>query len=385
MRNNALFVAFIILILAGADLSSLAQTRKGTSSPIDKVKTSRILNSLGKPESLRITDSGENIMDVLNLIDNEEALESMTDMMSTVNPSSPPDVMDVLSVIAPADPGSTADAMLTEIFSYPDAYTKNLIDGVFASLSTDNVLDYITATYGNTNYYDNGFWGTEGQNATLSLYKGAIPKFQPEDFYRPVWGRITSNFGFRSSFGRMHKGVDLALNIGDTVRAALPGVVGRVGYEAGGYGNFVVVAHSNGVETRYAHLNEAIVLPGQKVEAGDAIALGGNTGNSTGPHLHFEVRYMGTAMDPLAMFDFTGRNYNVAGKLNRDNESSRILATGLNGTKTSLKNKNTYVVRQGDTVKSIAQRAGITTLKLCQLNFITEITPLEPGTMLKLK
>ena len=353
----------------------------------ENVKATRILSSLGNAESVRMGNTGnEEVMGVLNMLDNTEALQEMSDLTSIVSQPVAPDVTDVLNVLVPARIDGTADAILSEYYKRPDMYQANLMEGVFSSMMSDNILDYISGAYKNSNYYDDGFWGKDSQNATLSLYKGTLPKYDPADFYRPVWGRITSNFGFRPSFGRMHKGVDLALNIGDTVRAALPGIVGRVGYEPGGYGNFIVVAHNNGVETRYAHLNQAIVMPGQKVEAGEPIALGGNTGNSTGPHLHFEVRYMGTPLDPLAMFDFSGRTMNMAGRKGIVTDTnSRKLATGLSGTKTSLKEKSTYVVRQGDTVKSIAKRAGITPLKLCQLNFITEDTPLQAGTMLKLK
>jgi len=213
-----------------------------------------------------------------------------------------------------------------------------------------------------------------------------MPVFDRSDFYRPAWGHITSGFGFRPKFNRVHKGVDISLSVGDTVRAALPGIVGQVNYEPGGYGNYVVLAHSNGVETRYAHLSESLVYPGQQIEAGEPIALGGNTGNSTGPHLHFETRYMGTAIDPTTVFDFTGRSMNLYARASKtDYPTSERIATGLNGTKTSLKQKSTYVVRDGDTVKAIADRAGISVLRLCQLNFITESERLQPGTMLKLR
>lgn len=390
-KKNSVDISSVLNSVQTAKEDTRETIRKGSkgNSSDDKedIKALRVLNSLQNNDgtSLRIGNTDNSgFFGVLNTIDSEEGLAAMTDMMQTVNSSDESEtIMDVLTLVAPADAGGTADAIITEYYAAPETYEANLVNAILDSFSSSNVLDYISGAY-NDNYYDNGFWGREGQNATLSLYKGAIPKYDPEDFYRPVWGRITSNFGFRSSFGRMHKGVDLALNVGDTVRAALPGVVGRVGYEAGGYGNFVVVAHSNGVESRYAHLNESLVVPGQRVEAGQAIALGGNTGNSTGPHLHFEIRYMGAPMDPLALFDFNGRNFNRVGKTGGLQQQNK-LATGLNGTKTSLKDKSTYVVRQGDTVKSVAKRAGISTLRLCQLNFITEDTPLQPGAMLKLK
>lgn len=117
----------------------------------------------------------------------------------------------------------------------------------------------------------------------------------------PEWGRITSGFGYRAKFGRMHKGIDIAMNVGDTVKVPLAGFVKRTGYEPRGYGHYVVVGHPDGMETRYAHLSRVFVMCGDRLEAGDAMGLAGNTGNSTGPHLHFETRLDGNAVNPLQM------------------------------------------------------------------------------------
>ncbi len=127
------------------------------------------------------------------------------------------------------------------------------------------------------------------------------------DYHIPVPGPVTSNFGWRPRFGRMHKGVDLRLSVGDTVRAAFSGKVRLTKYNAGGYGYYVVIRHDNGMETLYGHLSRFIVKPNQRVKAGDPIALGGNTGRSTGPHLHFETRYLGIAINPAAIFDFENK------------------------------------------------------------------------------
>lgn len=116
--------------------------------------------------------------------------------------------------------------------------------------------------------------------------------------------RVTSNYGFRPRFGRMHKGIDLGLNVGDTVVAAFDGRVRITKYEGKGYGYYVVVRHDNGLETVYGHLSRFLVKPNQYVRAGQPIALGGNTGRSTGPHLHFETRFMGLAINPAAIIDF---------------------------------------------------------------------------------
>lgn len=168
-----------------------------------------------------------------------------------------------------------------------------------------SALDFVTDAYEANDFYESGYWGKDGNTFSSDIYTGSLPSYSKKDFTRPVaGGDFTSMFGYREAHGRMHKGVDISLKEGDMVMAALPGVVGRIGYEPGGYGHFVVVIHSDGVETRYAHLSRITAVLGQKVAAGEVIALGGNTGNSTGPHLHFEVRKQGKAIDPLLVFSF---------------------------------------------------------------------------------
>ena len=123
----------------------------------------------------------------------------------------------------------------------------------------------------------------------------------------PCPGQVTSNYGYRARFGRMHKGIDLAIRSNDTIYAAFEGKVRLTNYEAKGYGNYVILRHPNGLETVYGHLNKFLVKPDQVVKAGQPIALGGSTGRSTGPHLHFETRYMGYAINPNAIFDFKNK------------------------------------------------------------------------------
>lgn len=172
-------------------------------------------------------------------------------------------------------------------------------------LTSLSALDFVTDAYEANDFYESGYWGKDGNSFKSDIFTGDLPQFTKDDFIRPVaGGDFTSKFGYREAYGRMHKGVDISLKEGDIVCSALPGVVGRIGYEPGGYGHFIIVAHSDGVETRYAHLSRVTASVGQKVSAGDAIALGGNTGNSTGPHLHFEVRKHGKAIDPLLLFSF---------------------------------------------------------------------------------
>lgn len=250
-----------------------------------------------------------------------------------------------------------------------------------ATFSALSPLNYVEYVYSIDDYHRSG---------SLLGKRGNIPMRGFSGNYRsmssPEWGRITSGFGYRAQFGRMHKGVDFAMASGDTVRVPLPGRIDRVDFERHGYGNFVVVRHDNGMETRYAHLSSVLVREGEYVSQGQPIALSGNTGNSTGPHLHFETRYMGSVVDPMSVFDFGAGFMRASGRQASDGAGvPERMATGLNASKVSLKKKSTYIVREGDTVAKIAKRAGISTLRLCQLNFITESDRLEPGVMLRLR
>jgi murein DD-endopeptidase MepM/ murein hydrolase activator NlpD len=120
-------------------------------------------------------------------------------------------------------------------------------------------------------------------------------------FALPVAGAMTSGFGWR--WGQAHTGVDLNLHTGDTVNAAFDGVV-RMSTWYYGYGNCVVIRHHNGLETLYGHLSKRLVKPNDLVNAGQILGLGGSTGYSTGPHLHFETRFMGKAFNPCSLIDF---------------------------------------------------------------------------------
>lgn len=205
------------------------------------------------------------------------------------------------------------------------------------------------------------------------------------DFYRPVPGIITSRFGWRPQFQRLHHGVDLALHIGDTVRAAVSGTVERISYDHSGYGHYVMMSHANGMETLYGHLQYPLVAQGQFIYAGQAIGIGGNTGNSTGPHLHFEVRLGNVAVDPLMVFDF----YGSGSYFNREATASAYHDGPKSPTyshqQKSLRKASTYIVRVGDTVESVARQAGMTAMRLRQLNMLGAQEQLQVGRMLKLK
>ncbi len=162
-----------------------------------------------------------------------------------------------------------------------------------------NVADMVDEDLFNYNW--------SSQSITAAYTGLTIPQTRNIDvsgYVAPVRGRLTSGFGYRPRFGRMHKGVDLNLSIGDTVVAAFDGKVRITKYERRGYGYYVVLRHDNGLETVYGHLSRFLVKPDQYVRAGEPIALGGNTGRSTGPHLHFETRFMGLAINPSSIIDF---------------------------------------------------------------------------------
>ncbi len=220
--------------------------------------------------------------------------------------------MGVASVLAGASSQNLAsgdDVMSSLVKTVRGSYAEYALDepkveSVLNDICSLGALDFVTSIYDSTDFYASGYWGTDGNSFKSDIYSGELPAYSKDDFIRPVrGGEFTSLFGYRESYHRMHKGIDISINEGDSVMAAFPGVVGKIGYEPGGYGHFVILVHSGGVETRYAHLSRVTAVLGEEVSAGQGIALGGSTGNSTGPHLHFEIRKYGKAMDPLTLFE----------------------------------------------------------------------------------
>lgn len=128
--------------------------------------------------------------------------------------------------------------------------------------------------------------------------KTAVSRGSVKRFSWPATGEITSPFGYR--WGRLHAGIDIADDEGTPVRAAMAGRVEDTGWVSG-YGNTVMIQHGDGFSTLYGHLAGYAVSPGQYVEAGEVIAYMGNTGNSTGPHLHFEIHKNGRLVNPVTL------------------------------------------------------------------------------------
>jgi murein DD-endopeptidase MepM/ murein hydrolase activator NlpD len=133
----------------------------------------------------------------------------------------------------------------------------------------------------------------------LPLPAGPLPSPSAAGLIWPLEGTVTSGFGYR--WGRMHEGIDISVPEGTPIRAAADGTVilMQSEYESGGYGNYTCIDHGGGLSTCYAHQSSFATSVGASVSQGDLIGYSGNTGHSTGPHLHFEVRINGAATDPL--------------------------------------------------------------------------------------
>lgn len=188
---------------------------------------------------------------------------------------------------------------------------KNIVKTFYnapqTQVSPEDVLGFLTNAYSEHEFHESGSWEKKDtKRYRYTPYSGELPDYTLNEFYIPVIGQLSSSYGYRPKRHRHHNGLDVAVNMGDTVKCALPGVVTKIGYEKAGYGHYIVVAHSGDLETIYAHLKSTIAVPGQKVKAGEVIGLAGATGNSTGPHLHFETRYRGFPVNPYSWFNLSG-------------------------------------------------------------------------------
>lgn len=225
------------------------------------------------------------------------------------------------------------------------------------------------------------------------------------NFCMPTTNRvITSKMGPR--WGRMHKGLDIKVYIGDTIRAAFSGKVRIKKYERAGYGKYLVIRHNNGLETIYGHMSDWLVEENQVVKAGQPIGLGGNTGRSTGSHLHFETRLCGVALNPALLFDFVNQdvtadyymfhketfehesvaiNKNLLLEGGRSNELAKETDNnnGRNRNVREFSETKYHKVSVGETLTSIAKRRGTTVAQLCKLNHLTRDVKVRPGQILR--
>lgn len=216
-------------------------------------------------------------------------------------------------------------------------------------------------------------------------------------YHCPYQGTVHPHGKYGPRRRRQHQGVDLPLKTGDPVYATFCGRVRISQYNKGGYGNLVIIRHDNGLETYYGHLSERMVEPGQWVEAGQIIGLGGSTGRSTGPHLHFETRYYGQSFDPERLIDFKNGTlsretfllkksffsiYSNAGQDFEDEIANEEQDKKEAAEKAAMKY---YKIRSGDTLGAIARRHGTTVANICRLNGIKSTTILRIGRSLRVR
>ena len=212
----------------------------------------------------------------------------------------------------------------------------------------------------------------------------------------PFQGEIHPRGKFGPRRGRRHQGVDIPLKTGDPIYAAFTGKV-RMSKYLGGYGNVVVIRHENGIETFHGHLSKRMVEEGDWVNAGDVIGLGGSTGRSTGPHLHFETRYQGFAFDPQWLIDFkTGdlrhrlfvlkkKYFSQYSNYEQDFEDEWKNEEDDKREEAERAAMRWHTIKSGDTLGRIAINNGTTVSAICKLNGITPKTVLKIGRRIRVR
>jgi len=189
-------------------------------------------------------------------------------------------------------------------------------------------------------------------------------------FTLPVYGKLFRGFTYS------HKGLDIKLNKYDTIRAAFDGVVRYARYNRGGFGYLLIIRHYNGLETYYGHLSKFLVKVNEVVRSGDPIALGGSTGRSRGPHLHFEVRYKDIPVDPMRMIDY---------------DNQKLIASNFPVVR-SVFYPNDHVadakvvrIKSGDTLGKLARKYGTSVKEICAMNKIKPNTTLRVGRSIRVR
>ena len=215
-------------------------------------------------------------------------------------------------------------------------------------------------------------------------FKHALPdsfRIDLRGFVMPTTNtQITDKFGYRPRRRRVHNGIDIKVNRGDTIYAAFDGKVRITAYQRKGYGHYIVVRHHNGIETLYAHLSKKLVGANDNVKAGDPIGIGGNTGRSSGPHLHFETLLLGSCLDPALLFDF--KNQDVTGDFYLYRRpGSKYIENGV--VKIAGPEKKYHKVKSGETIGKIARKYNVEEGVIFKLNKLNSRSIIRPGQMLR--
>jgi murein DD-endopeptidase MepM/ murein hydrolase activator NlpD len=259
---------------------------------------------------------------------------------------------------------------------------ENVITGL-ETIAVDSMmahLEFLEDEYPADDLYDG--WNTEYVKAYAGVEIPDSFRIDVSEFVMPIeMSKVTSNYGPRRR--RFHYGTDLKLQKGDTVRAAFDGKIRVKNYERRGYGYYLVLRHPNGLETVYGHLSGFLVEQDENVKAGQPIALGGNTGRSTGPHLHFEFRFLGQAINPGEIIDFDELAIKDDQYVYVKNKSGNSYSSSSNKYAGTDKIKY-HRIKQGDTLGAIARRYGTTVSKLCKLNKLKATSTLHLGKSIRI-
>lgn len=272
--------------------------------------------------------------------------------------------------------GNPADSLYfyTEVYNGGSAYIPDSARAI-STLSPDSLAKAYGGVWSNEILFlfDKDFDPSKMEDSVRIVMKDS----GEGDYYQPVPGVVTSPFGWRR--WQFHCGMDIDLDKGDTVRAAFDGVV-RYAKWGSGYGNCIIIRLNNGLENLYGHLSAIKVQPNQKVKAGELIGLGGSTGRSTGPHLHFEIRYKGAPLNPASIIDFENKTLKSdVVYLSKKNFKY------VNDVKMVAGSMKYYTVKSGDTLSKIALKTGTSVTALCRLNGISSATILQIGKVLRVR
>ena len=277
-------------------------------------------------------------------------------------------------------------------------------DALYVILYANNTWKYVRnrAVAKDSTIFEK-YWDTSSLFPYQSVDMSSMPQSvvidlidSTKSYHYPYKGAVNPRGKYGPRRGRRHQGVDLPLKTGDSVYATFCGRV-RISKYVRGYGNLIIIRHDNGLETYYGHLSERLVEPGTWVEAGHVIGLGGSTGRSTGPHLHFETRYYGQAFDPERLIDFKNgilcretfllkksffSIYSNAGQDFEDEIANEEQDKKEAAEKAAMRY---HKIRSGDTLGALAIKYGTTVSNICRLNGIKSTTILRIGRTLRVR